>query len=94
MGPEDRRMSAPALFSLSCAVLALAAILMMGRLVAGPTAADRLLAFDSMNTLVIAIMILLSAVYDSVVMVDIAIVYAALAFVGTLFIARYIEGEL
>jgi multicomponent Na+:H+ antiporter subunit F len=39
-------------------------------------------------------MILLSAVYDSVVMVDIAIVYAALAFVGTLFIARYIEGEL
>jgi len=82
------------LFSVTCAILALAAILMMGRLVAGPTSADRLLAFDSMNTLVIAIMILLSAVYDSVVMVDISIVYAALAFVGTLFIARYIEGEI
>ena len=42
--------------------------------------------------LVIAIMIVLSVVYDSVVMVDISIVYAALSFVGTLFIARFIEG--
>jgi len=28
-----------------------------------------------------------------VVMVDIAIVYAGLSFVGTMFIARFIEGE-
>ncbi len=37
-------------------------------------------------------MILLSLVYDSVVMVDVAIVYAALSFVGTMFIARHLEG--
>jgi len=39
-------------------------------------------------------MVLLAAVYDSVVMVDVAIVYAALSFVGTIFIARYLEGGL
>jgi len=37
-------------------------------------------------------MIILGAIFDSIVMVDIAIVYAALSFVGTLFIARHVEG--
>jgi len=58
----------------------------------GPTVPDRVVALDTMNTFVVAMMIILGAVYDSIVMVDIAIVYAALSFVGTLFIARYIEG--
>jgi multicomponent Na+:H+ antiporter subunit F len=49
-------------------------------------------ALDSINTLVIALMIMLAVVYDSVVMVDVAIVYAALSFVGTMFLARHVEG--
>ncbi|HHO75003.1 MAG TPA: cation:proton antiporter, partial [Deltaproteobacteria bacterium] len=56
------------------------------------TVPDRVVALDSINTLVIALMILLAVVYDSVVMVDVAIVYAALSFVGTMFIARHVEG--
>ena len=66
--------------------------MMMGRLVAGPTNPDRVVALDSINTLVIALMIMLAVVYDSVVMVDVAIVYAALSFVGTMFLARHVEG--
>lgn len=66
--------------------------MMMGRLVAGPTIPDRVVALDSINTLVIALMIMLAVVYDSVVMVDVAIVYAALSFVGTMFLARHVEG--
>jgi len=58
----------------------------------GPTVPDRVVALDTMNTFIVAMMIILGAIYDSIVMVDIAIVYAALSFVGTLFIARYIEG--
>ncbi|MBC7322983.1 MAG: cation:proton antiporter, partial [Acetomicrobium sp.] len=49
-------------------------------------------ALDTLNTFVVATMVILGALFDSIVMVDIAIVYAALSFVGTLFIARYIEG--
>jgi multicomponent Na+:H+ antiporter subunit F len=37
-------------------------------------------------------MVLLAVISDSVVMVDVAIVYAGLSFVGTMFIARFIEG--
>jgi len=36
----------------------------------------------------------LSVLFDSVVMVDVAIVYAGLSFVGTMFIARYLEGSM
>ncbi len=68
-------------------------LLMTVRLVMGPTGADRAVVLDAMNTLVIGVMILLAARFDSVVMVDVAIVYAALSFVSTMFIARYLQGR-
>lgn len=79
-------------FFFAAAVLGVVSVLVFGRLVAGPTLPDRAVALDTVNTLVVALMILLSAAFDAVVMVDIAIVYAGLSFVTTLFIARYIEG--
>ncbi len=62
------------------------------RAVAGPTLPDRVVALDTVNTLMVAIMIILSVVYSEIIYVDIAIVYALLSFVATLYIARYIEG--
>ncbi|MGC9372006.1 MAG: monovalent cation/H+ antiporter complex subunit F [Thermovirgaceae bacterium] len=82
----------PTFFAWGAAVLALSALAMTGRLISGPTIPDRVVALDSINTLVVAMMVLLAVVSDSVVMVDVAIVYAGLAFVGTMFIARFIEG--
>ncbi len=79
------------LFSWGAAILCLVALLALGRLFIGPTLPDRVVALDTLNTLVIAMMILLSVAYDSVVMVDVAIVYAALSFVSTMFFARYLE---
>ena len=81
------------IFIFAAAVVAVLAIRVVGRLAAGPTVPDRAVALDTMNTFVISLMMMFAAVYDSVVMVDIAIVYAALSFVGTMFIARFIEGE-
>ncbi|MBA3043636.1 cation:proton antiporter [archaeon] len=60
----------------------------------GPTVPDRVVALDTINTLVIAAMILLGAGYKCVIYVDVAIVYAVLSFVGTLYIAKYLEGGL
>jgi multicomponent Na+:H+ antiporter subunit F len=79
-------------FAWAAMITGICALVMVGRLVAGPTIPDRIVALDSINTMVVALMILLSLVYDSVVMVDVAIVYAALSFVGTMFIARHLEG--
>jgi len=66
----------------------------MLRLAIGPTAADRAVALDTVNTLVVTTMVLLGAAFGQVVYVDVAIVYALLSFVGTLYIARYLEGGL
>ena len=73
-------------------VMALLILGLSGRLFLGPTTADRLIALDVVNTLVSGVMLLLAAVYDSVVMVDVAIVYMALSFVSALYFARYLEG--
>ncbi len=64
------------------------------RIVFGPTTPDRVVGLDTINTLVIAAMIILGAAYDEVIYIDVAIVYALLSFVGTLYIAKYLEGGL
>ena len=76
--------------------LALVALMLLAmvRLLKGPTAADRVVALDAINTLVVAAMIVLAVVFRQVIFVDVAIVYALLSFVGTLYIAKYLGGEL
>jgi multicomponent Na+:H+ antiporter subunit F len=64
------------------------------RLVLGPTAPDRVIALDAVNTLVIASMIILGVIFKEIIFVDVAIVYGILSFVSTLYIAKYIGGEL
>ncbi|MDD1657911.1 MAG: monovalent cation/H+ antiporter complex subunit F [Methanomicrobiales archaeon] len=64
------------------------------RLVKGPTPADRAVAVDAVNTLVIASMVLLAVIYRQIIFVDIAIVYAVLSYVSTLYIAKYLGGEM
>ena len=54
----------------------------------GPTVPDRVVALDVINTLVVAEMMLIAAIFRSGMLVDVAIVYALLAYVGTLYIAR------
>ena len=80
-------LSAITAFLMSVMIVAL-----VWRLISGPTTADRLVALDVVNTLVSGIMLLLGAVYDSVVMIDVAIVYMALSFVSGLYFARHLEG--
>jgi multicomponent Na+:H+ antiporter subunit F len=66
----------------------------MIRLFLGPTAPDRAVALDTVNTLTIAAMILLGTAFQEIIFIDVAIVYGLLSFVSTLFIAKYIGGEL
>ena len=77
-------------------ILCLAVLITMAtaRLILGPTAPDRVIAVDTVNTLTIAIMVLLGVAYSEIIFVDVAIVYGLLSFVSTLFVAKYIGGEL
>ena len=75
-------------------VLVALMLLAMVRLVKGPTSADRVVALDAINTLVVAAMIVLGVVFQQIIFIDVAIIYALLSFVGTLYIAKYLGGEL
>jgi multicomponent Na+:H+ antiporter subunit F len=74
-------------------LLAVGMLISLLRLFLGPTSPDRVVALDTVNTLVVGIMIGLGAFYEEVILIDIAIVYAILSFVTTLFIARYIASR-
>lgn len=82
---------ARSLFAFAAALLGTLVFGSVLRLLWGPTDADRAVALDTVNSLVIAIMILLAAAYDSILLVDLAIVYGGLSFVATMYLARYIE---
>lgn len=73
-----------------CALMLLALV----RMVRGPTAADRVVALDAINTLVVATMLVLGVAFRQVSFIDVAIIYALLSYVGTLFIAKYLGGQL
>ncbi len=71
--------------------LAVFVVIALIRLILGPTTPDRLVALDTINTIVIVIMVILGAAFKEVFLIDVAIVYACLSFITTLFIAKYME---
>jgi multicomponent Na+:H+ antiporter subunit F len=72
--------------------LSLCVILALIRVLRGPTAPDRAVGVDTINTIVIVGMVAFGAAFREVIYIDVAIVYALLSFVSTLFIAKYLEG--
>ncbi|MDO5845326.1 MAG: monovalent cation/H+ antiporter complex subunit F [Methanocorpusculum sp.] len=64
------------------------------RLIKGPTNADRMLSLDVINILVVCTMLVLAAAFRQMIFIDVAIIYALLSFVGTLYVAKLIRGDL
>jgi len=77
------------------AVIAMAVciIIVVARIFIGPGAPTRLVAFDTTNTLVVASLVIVGMMFNHVVFIDVAIVYALLSFVMTLYVAKYIQGD-
>lgn len=61
------------------------------RMVLGPTSWDRLLGFSQLSALCIPFLVLMAILYGLDYLLDIAITYALLGFIGTLFMARFIR---
>jgi multicomponent Na+:H+ antiporter subunit F len=72
--------------------LLLAVIIALIRVIKGPTAPDRVVGLDTINTIVIVSMVAFGAAFRDVIYIDVAIVYALLSYISTLFIAKYLEG--
>jgi len=71
--------------------LAVCILIILVRLFLGPTPPDRLVGLDTLNTVVVVSMVILGAAFEEIIYVDVAIVYALLSFVTTLFVAKYME---
>ncbi len=80
-------------FMLVAAVLGVLMLVCLTRAVLGPTTPDRLVALDTTNTLVVAALVVLGAAFNEIIYIDVAIVYAMLAFVSTLYVSKYLEGS-
>ena len=62
------------------------------RVIKGPTAPDRIVGIYTINTIVVVSMVIFGATFNEFIYIDVAIVYALLSFISTLFIAKYLEG--
>lgn len=80
------------LIAVSVSLIA-AAVIASVRLVKGPTAPDRVIAGDLMVNMFLALMVLLGIYFDQPVMLDTALLLAFLTFIGTLAVAKYLEGR-
>ena len=61
------------------------------KLARGPTAWDRLLAYNSAANRVTGVLAISAVVLHQPVLLDVAIVYAALSFIGVVALARFME---
>ncbi len=82
------------IFYIALSFMAVGLIFSFVRFVKGPTAGDRTVALDTMTTIGVAAMVLMSYMFQRFVYLDVALVYAVLGFIGVIVIARYLEGAL
>lgn len=89
LGKENSRMNwLPTLIAMAVCI-----IIIMVRVFIGPGAPTRLVAFDTLNTLVVAGLVVTGMMFSHAIFVDVAIVYALLSFAMTLYVAKYIQGD-
>ena len=75
------------------AVCGVTVLLAVVRLVWGPSTADRVVALDLLSAVAVGIMAAWSVAADDAVYLDVALLVALLAFLGTVAFAAYAEAE-
>ena len=79
------------LIYLAAALAGVAFLLALVRFIKGPSAADRVIAFDVLTIVAITGIVLAALAEGRGIYLDVALVYALLSFLGVIVIARYIE---
>ncbi len=84
-------MTPETLFIWAIMLLLLSTLLTLIRMIVGPTLPDRVVALDALTTTTAGIMVLYGIITEQSVIIDVALVYAVLSFIATLYLARYLE---
>jgi multicomponent Na+:H+ antiporter subunit F len=74
-------------------IVGLGLVFTVVRFLVGPNLGDRVVSLDTFNMIVIGVIALLALLLGNELYLDIAIVYAILAFLETIVFARYLEGS-
>jgi multicomponent Na+:H+ antiporter subunit F len=74
-------------------VLLVSSFLCLYRIGAGPTAPDRTVAIDILGTLVVGFCAIMTWQTEKAFYMNIAITWALLSFIGTIALAKYLEGR-
>ena len=82
------------IFGIAFGFIFLAVILAFIRFMLGPESSDRVVAADTLTTILTSGLILLAFIFNRFIYVDVTLIYAVLGFIGVLVIARYLEGGL
>jgi multicomponent Na+:H+ antiporter subunit F len=79
------------ILTIAAAFILLSIALSSLRFIKGPTAVDRVIAFDIMTISSIALLALIAFLNNRIIYLDVAIVYGLLSFLSVIIVARYIE---
>lgn len=80
---------------ISLLLVSLAFVLLLYRLIKGPTVADRVVALDALGVALISIVALLSLIYKTEFFMEVILLLTILSFIGTTAFAKFIErGEI
>ena len=79
------------LIYLAATLTAVALLLALYRFIKGPSAADRVVAFDVLTIIGITGIVLVALAEGRGIYLDVALIYALLSFLGVIVIARYLE---
>lgn len=79
------------LLFISAIIILLAIMLTLYRFIKGPSAPDRLVAFDVMTVSSLALIGLIAKFSSRIIYLDVAIVYGLLSFLGVIIVSRYFE---
>ena len=81
------------LITFAVTILVVASFLCLYRIGRGPTAPDRIVAIDILGTLIVGFCVVLALMTGRDFYMNVAIAWALLSFIGTLALAKHLEGR-
>ncbi len=72
-------------------ILSISVLMVLTRFIKGPTLPDRVISLDMFTTITTGLLVLISFFLNNYILLDVSLVYAVLAFISVLIMARYLE---
>ena len=81
------------ILTIAVGILSVLMLCIFHHIIKGPRFTDRILAVSAINTIITAIICLISCYMDVEYLLDVALIYALLSFVGTALLMRLLKAE-